>query len=109
MQANPKATSLLDVFLKRPTEKKLREFLDCCDSCLYNVCFSGYTPCPCPELCGQLSDERLEAFGSFLCLGINASRCGYLKAWRERPAELVVHLMRFNAYIKSIRGRTDAS
>jgi hypothetical protein len=109
MRVNSKAMSLLDNFLKRPTEKKLREFLDCCGNCLYGMCFGGYTPGPCPKLCHQLSEERLEAFGSYLCAAVHAARRNYLRIWRERPAELVVHLMRFNAYIKSISGEINAS
>jgi hypothetical protein len=108
MDKSTLARYCLKNFVESPSEKKLRELLKCCDNCLYTICV-GSLDGDCPKLCHKLSEERLEAFRFYLCIGIGASYKAYLRVWRERPAELVLHLMRFNAYAESVIGGVNAS
>jgi hypothetical protein len=91
----------LERFIKSPSEETLQSFVECIkdDYCLYAACVNPHFAAEreCTEQCENLSEERILVFKDFLCTG----NVDYLKAWREHPAELVLHLIRFNSYIES--------
>jgi hypothetical protein len=93
----------LERFVASPSTETLQSFVEYVrgyDCCLYAACVNPHFAIEqeCPEQCDKLSEERLLVFDDFLCAG----NVDYLKAWKNHPAELVLHLIRFNSYVESM-------
>jgi hypothetical protein len=102
----------LERFIASPSTKTLQSFVECVEDyyyCLYAACVNNLHLAneitlmeqECPEQCDKLSEERFSVFDDFLCASC-AGEVDYLDAWENHPAELVLHLIRFNAYIESM-------
>jgi hypothetical protein len=93
----------LERFIAFPSTETLQSFIKYIkdyNCCLYAACINPHfsSARPCPKQCDKLSEERLLVFNDFLCAG----NVDYLNAWKNHPAELVLALIQFHAYIESL-------